>query len=478
MFYEKMIHLMILSLSILFFSPSIVALDNGLALTPPMGVSTWSIFRTNVNHTLIVDLADSMVKLGLKDAGYEYLLMDAGWAIHAKDCPHCLPYRDRDGNLNVDTDKFPSLKDTIDQVHSKGLLFGIWFGHDMCQDTDDIKEDIANMDAEFFASVGVDAVKHDTCGASVPNSTQALQHNFEKYEHLGIALNRTGRPMLYDVTLQVDKSRTIPSYDYNYIWSPEPYGMENVQRIANMWWSVPCNKFNCWQCCVHPNEYIVPDEDCWNPNKQGALRGLLPYLDIQDQGSPGWSGHWDWAGRGKGWNHLDQLGVCVGESWYGPGLSQEEQRTQISLWAAILGSPLIVSVDTRSMKHGDDCHQLITNPRMLRVHQDPLGIPGRRMKNNYRNTNDRQKVIDTQIWARPLTNGAVAAVFLNRAEEKRTFHASFEDVGLLSSVNTATSTSVWTGEVIHGLSSPITVSSVPPHGVAFLILTPEGSSVL
>ena len=48
---------------------SVSALDNGLALTPPLGISTWSIFRGNINHTLVVDLADSMVRLGLRDAG-------------------------------------------------------------------------------------------------------------------------------------------------------------------------------------------------------------------------------------------------------------------------------------------------------------------------------------------------------------------------------------------------------------------------
>jgi hypothetical protein len=63
-------------------------------------------------------------------------------------------------------------------------------------------------------------------------------------------------------------------------------------------------------------------------------------------GTPGWKGHWDWAGKGNGWNHLDQLSVCMGKAWYGRGLTPSEQRAQISLWA-IMASPMIVSVDTR-----------------------------------------------------------------------------------------------------------------------------------
>jgi hypothetical protein len=71
-------------------------------------------------------------------------------------------------------------------------------------------------------------------------------------------------------------------------------------------------------------------------------------IDAQDMGTLplfSASGHWDWGGPG-GWNHLDQLAVCVGKSWYGPGLTGVEQKSQFSLWA-ILASPLIVSMDIR-----------------------------------------------------------------------------------------------------------------------------------
>ena len=52
-----------------FFSVRVTSLDNGLALTPPMGFSTWSIFRSNINDTLIRELADGLVESGLAKAG-------------------------------------------------------------------------------------------------------------------------------------------------------------------------------------------------------------------------------------------------------------------------------------------------------------------------------------------------------------------------------------------------------------------------
>jgi len=500
------------------------ALDNGLALTPPLAISTWSAFRGNVNHTLLVELADAMVDdLELLDAGYEYLLMDAGWsAPKDPNCHECLPRRNRDGTLRVDFDKFPhGLKPTIDYVHSKGLKFGIWFGQDMCHDANDDQVnddedggsaktrlrrdsgskssdtiDYSELDAKFFASIGVDAVKHDSCLNDTPlSSPEAIQTNFEKYERLSKALNQTGRPILYDVTLQVDKPRTLPAYDYNYIWSSEPYGLERVSSIANMWWSVPLNKYNCWKCCVHPNEFIVEnDEDCNNANKPSAWRGLLPMLDIQDMGTVGWKGHWDWGGRDKGWNHLDQLSVCVGESWYGPGLTKTEQVAQISLWA-IIASPIIVSTDLRALVKGDFCHSLITNRWLVRVHQDPLGIAGKPIKNDYdaddddgdiataqkRNktiTQTKKKSIEnnsivTQLWARPMSKGQVAVIFFNRSEEPQDMEATFREIGIQTTNPYVRTINVWTNQVQHGLTSPIVAKAVEPHGVTFLIVVPE-----
>ena len=118
--------------------------------------------------------------------------------------------------------------------------------------------DYATLDAEFFASNGVDAIKHDNC-VDVANTTEGIAANTARYAALGAALNKTGRPILYDVVLQVAHGRTAPSYDDGYIWSPEVYGKEIVRNMAHMWWSLPVNKYNCWSCCVGNSEKIIPD---------------------------------------------------------------------------------------------------------------------------------------------------------------------------------------------------------------------------
>ena len=51
-----------------------------------------------------------------------------------------------------------------------------------------------------------DAVKHDNC-VDVANTTEGIAANTARYAALGAALNKTGRPILYDVVLQVAHAR-------------------------------------------------------------------------------------------------------------------------------------------------------------------------------------------------------------------------------------------------------------------------------
>ena len=46
-----------------------LALDNGLAATPPMGFNDWNAFGCSVSEQLIEQTADAMVADGMKAAG-------------------------------------------------------------------------------------------------------------------------------------------------------------------------------------------------------------------------------------------------------------------------------------------------------------------------------------------------------------------------------------------------------------------------
>ena len=65
---------------------------------PPLGWNTWNTFGANINEQLILESADAMVESGLRDAGYNYLVIDDIW--HLKE-------RDAEGRMVPDPEKFP-----------------------------------------------------------------------------------------------------------------------------------------------------------------------------------------------------------------------------------------------------------------------------------------------------------------------------------------------------------------------------------
>ena len=81
-------------LLILFFSVSVYAQKfEGLAPTPPMGWNTWNTFGTKINEKLIKETAEAMIASGMRDAGYEYIVLDDAWMTKR---------RDPNGNLVAD----------------------------------------------------------------------------------------------------------------------------------------------------------------------------------------------------------------------------------------------------------------------------------------------------------------------------------------------------------------------------------------
>jgi hypothetical protein len=255
-----------------------------------------------------------------------YLLIDDGWQASESNAKAC---RSKvTGALLPDRNKFPDMAATAAYVHSKKMKIGLWMGHQMCAFSNDLalgQPDYAAADAAQFLEWKIDAVKHDACDGVNPGSPAEIEQNYQRYKRLGAAMNKTGRPILYDVVLQAKTTEghglSLPHFNYGSVWSPELYGgKQRMHALGNMWWSLPVNKYDCWQCCVTGMTMLPNETACrTNPRSRAALRGVMPMIDSQDSGRPGFSfgGHWNYSEPG-GWNHLDQLAVCLPRTWQGP----------------------------------------------------------------------------------------------------------------------------------------------------------------
>jgi len=143
-----------LILLLLFLSAYAQKFD-GLALTPPMGWNSWNKFACDINEDIIKRMADAMVSTGMKDAGYQYIIIDDCWQ----------GYRDSLGFIHPDSVRFPhGIKALADYVHAKGLKFGLYSdaGWKTCQGRPGSRG-YEFQDAKIYAEWGVDYLKYDWC---------------------------------------------------------------------------------------------------------------------------------------------------------------------------------------------------------------------------------------------------------------------------------------------------------------------------
>lgn len=165
-------------------SPAALALDDGLARTPPMGWNSWNRFGCAIDEQLIRRQADALVESGMLAAGYQYVVIDDCWQVA----------RDENGTIVADPQRFPSgIAALAAYVHSRGLKFGIYTGagHLTCMGRPG-SLGYEWQDAATYASWGVDYVKIDWCYAEVLDATA----QFGLWRD---AIAATGRPIVISI---------------------------------------------------------------------------------------------------------------------------------------------------------------------------------------------------------------------------------------------------------------------------------------
>lgn len=259
----------------------------GLALTPPMGWNSWNNFACNIDEVLIRQTADAMVTSGMKDAGYQYVVIDDCW--HGK--------RDSLGFIHPDPQRFPSgMKALANYVHSKGLKFGIYScaGDKTCAGRPGSRGH-EYQDAITYAQWGVDYLKYDWCNTTGLNSIGA-------YTTMRDALYAAGRPIVFSICEWGDTK-------------PWEWG-KNVGHL----WRTTGDITDCFDCEINHGSW-----SSW---------GIVKIIEMR-------KGIRQYAGPDH-WNDPDMLEV-------GRGMTVNEDRAHFSMWA-MLAAPLIAGNDLRNMK--------------------------------------------------------------------------------------------------------------------------------
>lgn len=361
-----------------------------LSPTPPMGWNTWNWHgKQDVDEALIMETIDAMVESGLRDAGYEYVVIDGGW-------------RDtklgEKGELLAHPDKFPNgIKSLADYAHSKGLKFGL---HTVPGTHDCGGDAVGGLGREEihiqqFVDWGIDFVKVDKCKYVLDENLDAPggdkrwkagwedENNVEAvYRKWSELLKNSGRDILFSIS----------AYEYR-DWYPE------VCHMARTTPDIRARK--------HPSGAVF-DGGKGNKLKTGGLYSVMEVAELNNKSA-------EFAGNCY-WNDPDML--VTGEQ----GMTLNEQKAHFALWC-IMSSPLMLGNDPRNMTKEEE--EIILNDIAININQDP---------------SEQGKLFSedglSEIWVKKLSNGSMAVLLLNRDQHQtKRIKLKLKDLGLNGKVN-------------------------------------------
>ncbi|MEU8379646.1 lectin [Streptosporangium sp. NPDC048865] len=343
------------------------ALENGVGRTPPMGWNTWNTFGCNINETLIKQTADALVNNGMRDLGYQYVVVDDCWMD---------PNRDSAGNLQANLSRFPSgMKALGDYLHARGLKFGIYQAplDKTCAQyfgsypgaTGSLNREV--QDARQFAAWGVDYLKHDWC-----SPTGSIDEQVRIFSRMRDALAATGRPILYSINPNSIHEKTGPQ--------------RNWGDVANIWRTTEdiTNKWDTGQTNGYPMGI------------QNIVNVTVPLAGYAKPGA---------------FNDPDMMEVGRG------GMTDTEMRSHFALWA-MMASPLIAGNDVRNMDAATQT--ILKNQNLIAINQDTLGRQATQVSNDG----------TRRILAKRLSNGDVAVALFNQGGSTTTISTTASAIGL------------------------------------------------
>ncbi|MFC8453450.1 glycoside hydrolase family 27 protein [Kitasatospora sp. NPDC057223] len=414
-------------------APPAAASANGAGLKPLSGWSSWSFIRKDPTEANIQAQAAALASTGLVSHGYNYINID--------DFYYLDPGTNVDayGRWVVDTARFPhGMKALGDYVHGKGEKFGLYLtpgipvaaynqntpiegtsfhARDIVSDTTHYETNYNFRDGAMYF---IDYAKNPAAAQAFLNSWAKLLasygadylkmdgvHTSDKadVQHWSEALDQSGRLIHFELSNALDINQGPFWRQYSNGW-----------RVGG---DVEC------YCSTLTN---------W-----GQVSKRFDTL-------PAWV-QYDGAG---GYGDPDSIEVGNGAN---TGLTVEERRTQLSLWA-VSAAPLILGTDLTHMDSGDLA--LLTNDEILAV--DRTGRPAHPVVQG----------AQQQTWWAYNADGSYTVGLFNLGGSTANVTANWSDLGFTGN---ATVRDLWSHTDL-GTSGGRFTGSVPGHGSRVLRVTP------
>ncbi len=382
-------------------------------MLPPMGWNSWN-SGISLTEQTVMQTIDAMVSSGLRDSGYRYVNLDAGWAAST---------RDHDGKLQADPERFPhGIAALARYAHDRHMYLGIYhspFNQGCGQDPRIGGAGHERIDAQTFADWGVDYLKYDWCR---PEAAHALQVHY--FSAMRDALRTTGRRIFYSIN---PNSSDDADAGTRYDWSKIADMNRNSVDLVPAWGG----------------------DALWSRGLAGVVQGAGVAIPQADKSSPAHINDPDMMVIGLGWNEFVRTHPTMSLGPAQPDLNDTEQRAHFSLWA-MLAAPLLTGNDVRAMT--PQTLDILTNRDVIAVDQDPLVAQGHPLDS------------DPRVWVKPLADGAVAVALTNAGTSAGDVGTTASAVGL-SATDCYRVRDLWT-HTESDSSEAIGPVQVPAHGVA------------
>jgi alpha-galactosidase len=400
-------------------------------LTPPMGWNSWN-SGIPLTEDTVKATVDAMVSSGMRDAGYRYVNLDAGWAAAT---------RGSDGKLRADPKTFPhGITALARYIHDRGMLLGLYaspYDETCGQDPRIASAGHEDTDARTFAAWGVDYLKYDWCHNDADHADQV-----RLFTAMRNALHATGRRIFYSINPNSSSNHHAGT---GYDWSGIADMARNTTDLVPLWRNTlpPLNGSDAFLTGTYLG---VPDE----------FRAASP---VVSRSRAGYFNDPDMMVVGLTWSDFftKHIGGNAEASWRAngqPSLTESEQRAHFSLWA-MLAAPLLAGNDVRTMS--DQSRVILTNRDVIAVDQDPLVAQAAASPR------------DNRVLVKPLADGAVAVALFNAGDQPVDLATSASAAGLRGARCYAVR-DLWThtdtptaGEIAR---------TVAPHDVVMLRISP------
>ena len=337
-------------------TPTLQAQVNNVGQRPYLGWSTFSEQTINGNFLTQANIqaqSDALAASGLQKHGFKYINIDSGW----------MSTFDANGRPIPAAPNFPDIKALVDHIHANGQKVGIYWIPGIEQPAVDGNFPILGTTYTTQQIVAIPLARgnafagappnpfHDKIDFTKPGAQEYINSVVALFASWGIDFIKLDgvTPGSYSDDTSIDNRPDVAA------WS-KAIALSRRRIWLTVSWAIDSDYLSTWQQYSNARR-IEDDVEC-----EGRCATLTNWNRIYQRfrDLPAWQ---DATSVSLGWNDLDSLDIGDGAL---DGLTNDEKRTALSLWA-MANAPMYLGGDLTNLDSFGK--NLLSNDEVIAINQ-------------------------------------------------------------------------------------------------------------